>query len=171
MARGLAPLLLLLLSPLPGLLGGCNLHPIYAASERAAVLPALAAIEVSPQSGSRDVYFRNYLIDELNPEGRSVPTEYDLTVTLRQQDDALAIQLDDSATRYNLILGASFVLTRRSDGQVLYSSATRRVVSYNVRGDPFATLIAEQDAGRRAAREVARQIRTVLGLYFAETAT
>jgi LPS-assembly lipoprotein len=168
MPRALWPLLLLL-ALLPGL-GGCNLRPIYAASDRAAVLPALAAIEVSPQWGSQGVYFRNYLIDELNPEGLTVPSEYDLTVTLRQQNNELAIQLDDSATRYNLILGASFVLTRRSDGQVLYSSATRRVVSYNVRSDPFATMIAEQDAGRRAAREVARQIRTILGLYFAETA-
>ena len=43
-------------------------------------------------------------------------------------------------------------------------------MSYNVRGDPFATLIAEQDAERRAAREVARQIRTMLQLYFAEQA-
>ena len=51
---------------------------------------------------------------------------------------------------------------------MLYDSATRRVVSYNVRTDPFATLIAEQDAERRASREVARQIRTILSLYFAE---
>ncbi len=40
-------------------------------------------------------------------------------------------------------------------------------MSYNIRSDPFATLITEQDAERRAAREVARQIRTILSLYFA----
>ena len=44
------------------------------------------------------------------------------------------------------------------------------MVSYNVRGDPFATLIAEQDAERRAGREVARQIRTMVQLYFKDQA-
>lgn len=151
-------------------LGACNLRPIYGQAERQKVLPSLAAIEVAPQSGSRDAFFRNYLLDELNPDGATRPPEYDLEVRLRQQDNPLAIQLDNSATRYNLILGADFTLKRRSDGQPVYSSATRRVVSYNVRSDPFATLVAEQDAERRAAREVARQIRTMLSLYFAEQA-
>ena len=89
---------------------------------------------------------------------------------LRQESNTLAIQLDNTATRVNLALGAAFTLTRRSDGAVLYDSAVRRVVSYNIRSDPFATLITEQDAERRAAREVARQIRTILSLYFANQA-
>ncbi|MFO1075423.1 MAG: LPS assembly lipoprotein LptE [Geminicoccaceae bacterium] len=161
--RLLLPALLLL----PGL-AGCGLHPIYARSEQQKVMPALAAIAVGPDSGSRGAYFRNYMIDELNPDGLTVPPTFDLDVTLRQQDNSLAIQLDNSATRYNMILGASFTLKRRSDGEVVYSSATRRVVSYNVRSDPFATLVAEQDAQRRAAHEVARQIRTMLALYFSE---
>lgn len=161
---------LVLAALVAALLGGCGLQPIYAAPYRAAVQPELAAIEVGSQPGSRGAYFRNYLLDELNPDGITTPPEYDLEVRLRQQDNALAIQLDNSATRYNLILGADFALRRRSDGEVLYQSATRRVVSYNVRGDPFASLIAEQDAERRAAREVARQIRTMLSLYFADQA-
>lgn len=151
-------------------LGGCGLRPIYGESARRELLPQLAGIEVSEQYGRRGQYFRNYMLDELNPEGLQVPAAYDLAVKLRQEDNALAIQLDDTATRYNLILGADFTLTRRSDGRPVYGSATRRVVSYNVRGDPFATLIAEQDAERRAAREVARQIRTMLQLYLAEQA-
>lgn len=161
---------LVLAALVAALLGGCGLQPIYAAPYRAVVQPELAAIEVGSQPGSRGAYFRNYLLDELNPDGITTPPEYDLEVRLRQQDNALAIQLDNSATRYNLILGADFALRRRSDGEVLYQSATRRVVSYNVRGDPFASLIAEQDAERRAAREVARQIRTMLSLYFADQA-
>jgi DNA polymerase III subunit delta len=48
----------------------------------------------------------------------------------------------------------------------LYRSAVRRVASYNVIGEPFATLIAEQDAERRAAVEVSREIRTLLTIFF-----
>jgi LPS-assembly lipoprotein len=151
-------------------LAACNLKPIYGRPEAQQVIPELAAIDVGRLYGRRGAYLRNYLLDELNPEGIAVPPEYELAVTLRQESNPLAIQLDDTATRVNLVLGAYFTLRRRSDDQALYDSATRRVVSYNIRTDPFATLIAEQDAERRAAREVARQIRTMLSLYFADRA-
>lgn len=151
-------------------LGACNLRPIYGAAETRKVLPDLAAIEVDELPGRRGQFFRNYLIDEFNPQGVSVAPAYKLGVVVTRQSNSLSIQLDNTATRVNLIMGASFTLTRMSDGAVLYDSAVRRVVSYNIRSDPFATLIAQQDAERRASREVARQIRTVLSLYFSDRA-
>jgi LPS-assembly lipoprotein len=148
-------------------LAGCELKPIYRGQEGAEVVPDLAAIDVAQLYGRRGQYLRGYLLDEFNPKGITVPPAYQLDIVLRQESNTLAIQLDNTPTRANLALGAVFTLTRRSDGAVLYDSAVRRVVSYNIRSDPFATLITEQDAERRAAREVARQIRTILSLYFA----
>jgi LPS-assembly lipoprotein len=152
-------------------LPACNFKPIYRGEEGRVVVPDLAAIDVVQLYGRRGQFMRGYLLDEFNPEGVQVPAAYRLNVVLRQESNNLAIQLDNTPTRVNLALGAVFTLSRIADGQVLYDSATRRVVSYNVRGDPFATLAAEQDAERRAAREVARQIRTILSLYFADRAT
>jgi len=151
-------------------LGACNLRPIYSAPETRKVIPDLAAIEVAQQSGRRGQYLRNYLLEEFNPQGIVVPAAYRLGIVLTRQSNTLAIQLDNTATRVNMIMAASFTLTRIGDGGVLYDSAIRRVVSYNIRSDPFATLISEEDAERRATREVARQIRTILSLYFAEQA-
>lgn len=151
-------------------LAACNLRPIYGKQEGQAVLPDLAAIDVTQLYGRRGQYLRGYLLDEFNPQGVTIPAAYQLDIVLRQESNALAIQLDNTPTRANLALGASFTLTRRSDGVVLYNSAVRRVVSYNIRSDPYATLITEQDAERRAALEVARQIRTILSLYFANRA-
>ena len=148
----------------------CSFRPIYQGKEARVVVPDLAAIEVGPLYGRQGSFLRNYLLDEFNPKSMQVAAAYRLNVTVREETNTLAIQLDNSPTRANLTLGATFVLTRISDGQVLYDSATRRVVSYNVRSDPFATLAAEQDAERRASREVARQIRTILSLYFADQA-
>jgi LPS-assembly lipoprotein len=159
---------LLLLASLA--LGACNLRPIYREQEASAVLPELAAIDVTQLFGRRGQDLRRYLLDEFNPRGVVVPAAYQLDIVLRQESNTLAIQLDNTATRANLALGAAFTLKRRSDGAVLYDSAVRRVVSYNIRSDPFATLITEQDAERRAAQEVARQIRTILALYFANRA-
>lgn len=153
------------------MLVACGLRPIHGGAVGQAVNPQLAAIEVEEIGGRLGYNFRRYLLDELNPAGQTVPSIYNLEVKLDRQLNALAIQLDDTITRYNLIVAARFALKRKADGQVLYDSALRRVASYNVRSEPFATLVAEQDAERRASREVARQIRTILALYFADRQT
>lgn len=149
-------------------LAGCNLRPIHAGPRGGEVNSRLAAVEVEEIGGRLGYLVRNYLLDDLNPAGLSVAPLYTLEVRLDREQDALAIQLDDRVTRYNLFVAASFDLKRKADAQTLYRSAVRRVASYNVRGEPFATLVAEQDAERRAAREVARQIRTMLSLYLTE---
>jgi LPS-assembly lipoprotein len=160
--------LLLLAAALP--LAGCNLRPLHGGARGAALNRDLAAIEVDPSDRRLDQAMRNFLIEELNPAGVQLPPEYRLTVELQRAKNALAIQLDDVATRFDLSLAATFELKAKADSRVLYRSAIRRVVSYNVRSEPFATLVAEQDAERRAAREVSRQIRTQLALYFAKAA-
>ena len=149
------------------LLAGCNLRPLHAGPEGAELNRDLAAIEVERLDGRLGQIVRNYLINELNPAGLAVPAIYDLDLRLDRAQNSLAIQLDDVATRYDLSLAATFELKSKADGQTLYRSAIRRVVGYNVRSEPFATLVAEQDAERRAARELSRQIRTQLSLYFA----
>ena len=160
--------LLLLAAALP--LAGCNLRPLHGGARGAVLNRDLAAVEVDPADRRLDQTMRNFLIEELNPAGVQLPPEYRLTVVLQRAKNALAIQLDDVATRFDLSLAATFELKAKADSRVLYRSAIRRVVSYNVRSEPFATLVAEQDAERRAAREVSRQIRTQLALYFAKAA-
>jgi LPS-assembly lipoprotein len=160
--------LLLLAAALP--LAGCNLRPLHGGARGAALNRDLAAVEVDPADRRLDQTMRNFLIEELNPAGVQLPPEYRLTVVLQRAKNARAIQLDDVATRFDLSLAATFELKAKADSRVLYRSAIRRVVSYNVRSEPFATLVAEQDAERRAAREVSRQIRTQLALYFAKAA-
>jgi LPS-assembly lipoprotein len=150
-------------------LAGCGLHPVYGPGGQAAVVPELAAIEVAEMGNSRrSQEFRNALLNQLNPSGLEAAPQYRLTVRLDEEQTRLAIQLNDVATRYNLTLAANFTLTRNTDGQPLYSSAVRRVASYNVRSEPFANRVSEQDAQLRAGEEVARQIRTMLALYFAD---
>jgi|GEM_PF-600237 len=209
--------LLRALSVGPGLLvlGACGFRPLYAGPEGEAVAEELAAIRVEAPLTRLGRILQNQLIDDLNPAGLQVAPRYRLELDLEQSRQALAIQLDDSITRFDLTLAAFFTL-READGAppaapdsdpasepaddalaalpesgaveaddplarpesetaapqapgTLFRSAVRRVATYNVITDPFATLIAEQDAERRAAVEVSRQIRTLLTVFF-ETA-
>jgi LPS-assembly lipoprotein len=100
-----------------------------------------------------------------------VASRYDLVIRLTNTNSALAIQLDNTITRYNLTLTAAFDLKDRSDGGVVFASTVQRVASYNVRRAPFATLTAQKDAERRAAEEIADDIRTLLALNFQRQAS
>lgn len=152
-----------------GLIGGCGFRPMLT-EPGADVRAELAAIEVEGLSGRLGQLLRLALEDELNPTALDVPARYRLLVDLREDSDALAIQLDNTITRFNLELTARFRLIRRDDNRVVYRSTVRRIASYNVLQEPFATLIAEQDAERRAAEEVGTNIRTLLAAHFARRA-
>ncbi len=154
---------------LPGLLlslAGCNLRPLYGGAAGAELDADLSAILVETPKTRTGWLLREQLERDLRASGRRVPPRYLLEIRLERRQRPLAIQLDDSTTRFDLTLAAFFTLRERSDGRPVYRSSVRRVASYNVVGAPFATLIAEQDAERRAAIEISRAIRTRLALFF-----
>lgn len=166
---------------LPLAAGACGFRPLYGGAPGGETAAELASIEVVAPATLVGQFLKNRLLDDLNPSGMTVATRYRLTLDLRRNETALAIQLDDTITRFDLTLAAFFALTSLETGgaapasaaleggaasQPAYRSAVRRVASYNVVTDPFATLMAEQDAERRAATELSRAIRTLLTLHF-----
>jgi LPS-assembly lipoprotein len=201
---------------LPAALGGCGFRPLYAGPAGEQVASELAAIDVMAPKTRLGRILENQLIDDLNPAGLAQAKRYRLDVRLERDKRALAVQIDDNITRFDLTLAAFFTLRNlsdpieespvldvepddddrrdsdvitmggdgRADGdenaqrsgetpdgpRALYRSAVRRVASYNVIREPFATLMAEQDAERRASVEVSREIRTLLTIYFESAA-
>jgi LPS-assembly lipoprotein len=152
-------------------LGSCNFRPLYLAkgADDVPVQTELTAIELQGLDGRLGYLLRDALLDELNPASLEVPPRYVLSLRLSSAAKALGIQLDSTITRYNLYLTAAFQLRDMAANEVLVSSRVRRVASYNVSREPYADLVAAQDAERRAAQEVASDIRTLLAVQFART--
>ncbi|MEM8952259.1 MAG: LPS assembly lipoprotein LptE [Pseudomonadota bacterium] len=151
----------------------CGFRPLLSKEEGEGVRNQLAAVRVAGLGGRLGQHLVTALEDNLDPTSTNEPVRYDLAIGLRNTNSALALQLDNTITRYNVTLTARFALRDRDSQEVLYRSEVRRVASYNVRRAPFATLTAKQDAERRAAKEIADDIRTLLALHFqrrAETA-
>ncbi len=147
-------------------LGACGFRPLLSQANGERVRRQLAAVQIAGPGGRLGQHLMTALEDNLNPTSTSEPLRYDLAIRLRNTNSALALQLDNTITRYNVTLTAGFALRDRENQKVLYGSEVRRVASYNVRRAPFATLTAKQDAERRAAKEIADDIRTLLALHF-----
>jgi LPS-assembly lipoprotein len=143
------------------LLGACGFHPMYGN----ALAPQLSSIYVEPIP-ERDGYeLRNTLIDLLQSDGVPAGKTYRLKIILNESIQGIALQNDATITRYNNTLDARYTLSD-THGNVLTSGSQTKLSAYNVVQSPYATLVAEQDASKRAAQDMAERIRLDLGVWF-----
>ena len=142
-------------------LSACGFQPMYGPG----LSPQLASIYVEPVS-ERDGYeLRNTLIDLLGSNGRLAGKRYRLTITLRESNQGVALRNDSAITRYNDTLAVNFTLTD-INGKTLTDGSQTGLTAYNVTSSPYATMVAQQDADKRAALDIAERIRLDLAAYF-----
>ena len=101
-----------LLLALTAALGGCGFRPMLRQVNDTDVQNELAAIEVRTPTDRVGYLVRDNLTGELNPGGAEVPSRYLLQIDIQRRIAALGIQLDNTATRYNLTLPARFYRVR-----------------------------------------------------------
>lgn len=160
-------------------LGACGFEPVYGRGNEAVRHADLSAIEIgaingraSPGAasdgnsglGRAGLELRKRLLESLSHE-QTAP-RYRLGVMLEESQGAFAIQSDDRATRYQLSLTASFSLIEIGSDKAVYSGSTRSIGSYNVVSSDFAAAVSEADARKRAALDLADNIRELLITYF-----
>ena len=142
-------------------LAGCGFHPMYGSS----LAPALATVYVEPIAERNGYELRNTLIDALQSDGDKAGKRYNLKVTLNESSQGIALQNDATITRYNNRLEAHYVLSDMQ-GHELTSGSQTELSAYNVVNSPYATLTAQQDSTKRAAKDVAERIHLDLGVWF-----
>ena len=149
-------------------LGACGFRPIYGGGDRVgAAYGELAAVRIEPIEDRIGQQLHNHLLDLLNPKGRPTRPAYVLYVNLAGGTEGLAVAKTEQATRANFRLTASYHLLAADGDKALLSGSNVVVSSYNILSSAFTTLIAENDAKARAAREMAFGIRNRLAAYFA----
>ncbi|MFW5681358.1 MAG: hypothetical protein ACOC3D_13905 [Pseudomonadota bacterium] len=156
-------LALLALAPV----GACGFRPVYGRrSDDAGLAADLRAIAVPNAQSQLTFELRRALLDELNPTGTATPSLYRLDYRLTRTGENLAIQLDGIVTRVDRVLRAVYSLRDLQSDRTLHRGQVQRTASFNVRGEPFADRIAEEDADRRAARALAVAMRQQLVAFF-----
>lgn len=137
-------------------LSGCGFQPLHGGGGGGPQDLATIRIERIPNRIGQKLH--NRLLDRLTPKGPPARPAYVLKVSLAESLQNLAIRRDETATRANLTLTASFSLTGSGDGRTFNGTAVS-TNSYNILQSDFATLSAESDARDRALRVLAEEIR------------
>ena len=150
-------------------LTACGFRPLYGPQGGYdASLAELASVRVLPIPDRIGQVLHNSLLDRLTPGGAPLNPRYRLGVSMVKQKEGLAFEKDESVTRINLTLSATYQLTEVATGNIVTAGSARSVAAFSVVRSEFANISAEADAERRAARAVGEDIWIRLGVYFSQ---
>ena len=132
----------------------CGFTPMYA---EPAVGSSLRRIAVTTQDDRLGYRLREQLEDVLAWDRGATPL-YRLTTEVQQNRRSLGRRIDDTATRYELTVKATWTLTPAAGGTPVSGTETV-TTTYATADQPYAAIAAQQDGEERAASELARLIR------------
>lgn len=148
-------------------LAGCGFQPLHGKRARpGSTASDLAYVSVAAIPERRGQLLRNSLIELLNGARLRVRPVYRLDVDLKEKREGLAVDRDDSITRFNLAMTAKFRLTDTRTGALVLKGHSRTIAAYNAVKSDFANLMAERNARKRGAEFLAQDIKTRLAIYF-----
>jgi LPS-assembly lipoprotein len=155
-------------------LSGCGWQPLYGrlGSGSGAVGgnagPQLATVHILPIADRTGQNLFNALRDRLNPGGAPSDPHYDLVIQLTEHSQQLLIQEDQTATRVNLTLSASYNLYQRGTKKSVFQGQSRATTTYDLLDDEYASIQSTDDARRRGALSLADDIATQLAVFLAQ---
>lgn len=162
----LRPLLAVLVLGLAPGLTACGFQPLYAQS---GVTGGLAAVDVVAPEGRTGYLLREHLDDAL-ARSHDAPAAYRMNLRIGESRYPRGVRVDAVATRYEYVLTADYVLTRVAGGAVAKRGRVRVELTYDEADQPYASIMAQQDAEDRAAEEAARRIQLELATWLASEA-
>lgn len=152
---------------LAALLGGCGFHPLYSTEDGGGARKIFASIYVDPVDGERVGYdLRNSLIDDLLAVNDTHKAAYRLKVKVDQYVQGIAVENNAAVTRYNYTLNARYELSDIATNEVIKDGNETTLSAYDVVASPYATLVAQQDAQKRGAQDIAYRIQIDLSAFF-----
>ena len=144
-------------------LAGCGFQPLYA---QTGVVSNLAAIDVVAPQGRAGFLIRQHL-DDAFAKNRSGAATYRMNLSVGEARYPRGVRTDNVATRYEYVLTADYVLATLPSGAVAKRGHVRVETTYDSADQPYASIVAEQDAQDRATEEAARRIQLELAAWMA----
>lgn len=145
-------------------LSACGFRPLYGKTEAGGskgVALELSAIKIAQIPDRDGQVLRNHLLDLLTPRGEPKLPKYEIQASLAKSRQELGVKKSAFATRANLFVTVNYTFHDLSaePPEALFNSSVTSVASFNVFDSDFATEVAEQDAVKRALKQIGEQMR------------
>ena len=145
----------------------CGYRPLYGqAATNPKVEANMSAVSIAHISDRIGQKMHTELERRLHPRGTAAMTTHSLRVSLSESSSNFGVARDTSATRADLRLTAKYSLIRNDDSRQVASGSLFAVVSHNILGSDYATLVAGNDARDRAIVDMGEQLERRMAIYF-----
>lgn len=146
-------------------LAGCGFRPMYGTrSTDPKVAAELSNIYVQPIADREGQLVHNAILVRLNPNGGQHKPRYRLQVVIGVVEAQTILATDQTATRADVTYTATYELF---EGDTLLTQGTFvRDFSYDYLNEQYSNISARVDVGRRAAEEIAVEVRNRMAAYF-----
>lgn len=148
-------------------IGSCGFRPMYGGGGHGKTATQLAEIRLDAIDDRVGQEVRNRLLDR-KVGVNDANAAYGLAVELHESISELSVQKTQFASRANFELRARYWLRTLKTSEVVFSGSSNVTSSFDVLESAFSTKISEQDARSRAAKVVADDIISRLGVYFVQ---
>lgn len=160
MRARLVAIALLLLTPA---LAACGFTPLYATPGLSSGLSGIESIAPEGRTG----FLLRQALDDVLARNEATPAVYRLTMDLKETRTPRGRRVDATASRYELVLVADWKLVTVATGAVALEGTTQTEATFDRADQPYAGIVANQDAQSRAASELARKIQLQLANWMA----
>lgn len=146
------------------LFAGCGFAPVHAPTAQnggpgaAAEDTGTHQVRIQPIPERIGQLVHNGLQAKLNPDGQPLDPKYVLAVGIQEEVRETGFRKDETATRANLEVSATYRLVSVEDGTEVMRGRIRSINSANILDQPYATRVSERDARERGAEDVAARI-------------
>ena len=162
---GLRRFAFLLALTAPGLCSGCGWTPMYADRTATPAAADLRAIKVDPIAERIGQRLEMALRTSLNPSGVSTPPRYELKTVLAVNRSDLGIQSQGLATRGQVDVSATYVLTDIATKKPMLTNSIHVSDSFDILANGYATVVTEDDASTRTVEELRGEIVARLTMF------
>jgi LPS-assembly lipoprotein len=146
-------------------LGGCGWEPLYADRETGPADEELRAIRVGSIPERIGQRLALALRESLNPAGEAAKERYVLQTTLQIVRLDLGVQTQGLGTRGRLEAYANVILSDSHGGAQLLTGSSHAAESFDILGNEYSNVVAEDDARTRTVEEMRRDIVSRLTLF------
>jgi LPS-assembly lipoprotein len=139
-------------------LAGCGWAPLYADPETGPADEELRAIRVGSIPERIGQRLALALRESLNPAGEPTKERYILQTTLQIVRLDLGVQTQGLGTRARIEAYANFILSDSHSGAQLLTGSSHASESFDILGNEYSNVVAEDDARVRTVEEMRRDI-------------
>lgn len=140
-------------------LSSCGFTPVYKEISDNENIEKLSSIDVTVPKSLLGQAFKYKLLDIINPSGIKVENLYTMDVKIETSDIPLAIESDQTVTRYKVIIKVEYTVKDLNTAAVISQGYLKREGEYDKVDSHYATYVSEEDTTKRLIKELAEDAR------------